>query len=304
MPCGAGCDDGQRRHRRDDRGRLIRRSAGGRACPCVSVVQRSAGTDGSSAPVPSGHWTRTRTALPGSVGAEAHEHPRVVGRGIAAIERGTSPQRRPVGADDRHARAEHVAPPVTSDQSQTDPVASLPMSFDEQLQRSAGVADHHVRSRHRCRCRRTRRRGRRRVRQRPRRPGRHVLEAAVAQIAIELVAHLQRERIVGTRLSLDRRHASVDRQQVEPRVVVVVEPGGAEAGLRQARRAEPGRGPCGPRRRPAPSLTYRMFICAIQLVTNRSSSPSLSKSPASMPMLASASPRAVDRDARPERGRP
>ena len=41
---------------------------------------------------------------------------------------------------------------------------------------------------------------------------------------------------------------------------------------------------------PAPSLTYSVFIWSSQFVMNRSSSPSLSKSPASIPMLASALP--------------
>ena len=44
-----------------------------------------------------------------------------------------------------------------------------------------------------------------------------------------------------------------------------------------------------------------MFICASQLVTKRSSSPSLSKSPASMPMLASALPLPFTRGAGEQR---
>ena len=83
-------------------------------------------------------------------------------------------------------------------------------------------------------------------------PRGHVLEPAVAQVAIQLIRHLQRKRIVGPRLRLDDRDAAVDGQQIEPRVVVVVEPGRAEAGLGQARRAEARAPPCDPRRRRRP----------------------------------------------------
>ena len=66
--------------------------------------------------------------------------------------------------------------------------------------------------------------------------------------------HLQRERILGARLRLDHRYAAVEREEVEPRVVVVVEPGRAKAGLGQARRHRAPTRALRPRTRPLPSL--------------------------------------------------
>ena len=62
-----------------------------------------------------------------------------------------------------------------------------------------------------------------------------VLEPAVAEIAEQLFPLVQRERIVRVPERFNGRNRSVDRQDVEPAVVVEVEPGGPESGIREAR---------------------------------------------------------------------
>ena len=66
-----------------------------------------------------------------------------------------------------------------------------------------------------------------------------VLESPVAQIAEQQLSLVQRKGIVDVSQRLDRLHRAVDDERVEPAVVVDVEPGRAEAGVRAARRSEP-----------------------------------------------------------------
>ena len=60
-----------------------------------------------------------------------------------------------------------------------------------------------------------------------------LLEPPVGEIAEQLFSLVQRKRIVRARKRLDSLHRSVDRQEVQPAVVVKVEPGGPETGVRE-----------------------------------------------------------------------
>jgi hypothetical protein len=104
------------------------------------------------------------------------------------------------------------------------------------------------------RRRRRRRRGRRRPRRgrpaRPRTPRRLAGQLGEAddaartgpEVAEELVAHGERERVAGARLRLEDLDRAVDHEEVEPAVVVVVDPAGAEGGEGQAGGGEAGLG--------------------------------------------------------------
>ena len=67
-------------------------------------------------------------------------------------------------------------------------------------------------------------------------PAGDVLEPSVARLRNSCFRWSQRKRIPGLRQRLDVGDVAVDRQQIEPAVVVEVEPRRAEAGERQARR--------------------------------------------------------------------
>src|SRR5256885_4308291 len=62
----------------------------------------------------------------------------------------------------------------------------------------------------------------------------HVIEASVREVSKQLLRLVQRKRIVRLRQRLNRLHGAVDGEQIEPAVVVVVEPRRAEARERQA----------------------------------------------------------------------
>ncbi len=88
---------------------------------------------------------------------------------------------------------------------------------------------------------------------------RHVLEAAVPKVAKQLLALMQWKRIARLRERLDGLHRAVDGQQIEPAVVVVVEPGRAKAGVAQAGRGEP--------RLRAPVLERARPVVDVEIVT-------------------------------------
>ncbi len=127
---------------------------------------------------------------------------------------------------------------------QPDPVRPRPASLAErvhqQLRRTGVVGDEHVfvavvvdvakrraASHLRLQEDRTRLRG-------------DVLEAAVAQVAEQQLALVHRKRV--RRRAFSRLDAAVDREQVEPPVVVEIEPAGAEPGVLEARGSQSGRG--------------------------------------------------------------
>ena len=68
------------------------------------------------------------------------------------------------------------------------------------------------------------------------------LEALAARVAEHLVALVQRERVVRPERFEVQDDGAVHRDDVQPAVVVDVDPGGSEAGVRQARRADAERG--------------------------------------------------------------
>src|SRR5437762_13907997 len=63
---------------------------------------------------------------------------------------------------------------------------------------------------------------------------RDIFKASIRKIAEQLLRLMQWKRIVRLRERLDRLHGAVDREQIEPAVVVVIEPRRAEPGERQA----------------------------------------------------------------------
>ena len=69
---------------------------------------------------------------------------------------------------------------------------------------------------------------------------RDVLEAAGAQVPVQLRRHLERERIVRPGEGFDGGDAAVGDEQIQPAVAIEIQPAGAEAGLREAGRAEAG----------------------------------------------------------------
>ena len=112
-----------------------------------------------------------------------------------------------------------------------------------------------------------------------------ILEAAVAEVPEQQLLLVNGNGSRACRSASRRLHGTVDDQRVEATVVVDIDP----------RRAEPGEGLAGgPRPERSlwasnnadPSLTYRSFPSPRRFATSRSSSPSLSKSPASTPIPA------------------
>ena len=69
-------------------------------------------------------------------------------------------------------------------------------------------------------------------------PAGEVLEAPSPEVAEQLVALMQRERIAGSRQTLDDLYVAVDHQQIQPAVVVEVGPCRAESRVRHAGRTE------------------------------------------------------------------
>ena len=82
-----------------------------------------------------------------------------------------------------------------------------------------------------------------------------VLEPAAAEVAEQQLPLVQRERIARLPQRLDDLHRAVDRDQIEPAVVVEVEPARPEPGERQAGRTDRRRSARDPSNTPVPSLT-------------------------------------------------
>ena len=119
-------------------------------------------------------------------------------------------------------------------------------------------------------------------------PAGDVLEPTVAEIPQKLVPLIQRKGMVGRRVAVVHDPA-VDGEEVEPAVVVGVEPGRPEPGIRQAGHADPClRAPV--LEQSGAVIDVERAPCPVSSVTNRSSSPSLSKSPKSTLMSAFAVP--------------
>src|SRR5262249_25333529 len=76
--------------------------------------------------------------------AKSGEHPRIVGRRVAAVGARAAPDRQAVRSDYRNPRSKHVAAAVLVDEPQADPVPALADSVQQQPQGAVRVADHDV----------------------------------------------------------------------------------------------------------------------------------------------------------------
>ena len=142
-------------------------------------------------------------------------------------------------ANDLDARPQHVAPCARADQLHAEPVVPAPDRVHQQANRSVDIADDHVdvavvvdvaerrsatdveQLEHGARV-----------------PG-DVLESSVAQIPEQELSLAVRKQLVAA--LPDRFDRSVDCQEVQPAVVVEIEPGRSEAGVSAAHRPKPRR---------------------------------------------------------------
>ena len=169
---------------------------------------------------------------------EAEHEARIVGAGIAAVGADLAPQRAPVVMTHHGAGAECVPPAVA--QLHAQPPGSLAHLVDQQA-RGAGVvgdecidvavvvdiaergAPAHLGQGERGTC-----------------ASGDFRVATAAEIVEELVQLVQRIGVAGDHQFLDLLDGTVHGEDVQPAVVVVVEPGGAEAGVREARSGDAG----------------------------------------------------------------
>src|SRR5207249_8194765 len=132
-----------------------------------------------------------------------------------------------------HSRAEHV-PASFSYQAEAEPMVAVADAVDEQPHASARAADEDVGPSVVVHVPKGNSSTDVRYREHAARTARDVLESAVSQIPVQLVGHAQRERLLRSGLRLNGRDAAIGDEQIEPAIVVEVEPPGSEAGLRQA----------------------------------------------------------------------
>jgi hypothetical protein len=203
--------------------------------PAFAFLQRGVSINGNISPFFGAPVRPFNTDLVDDCGrvTEADKHSRIVGGRVAAIGADATPERESVRANNTHARANDVAT-LASQHSQADPMSGVADVVDQQPDRSVVICRYDigvtivvyvaersaatdVRSAQGCS-----------------RPFGDVREVTVTKIAKQLLGLLQREFFVaGERLGRmpDR---SIDGQNVQPAVVVEIEPGRAEACIWQA----------------------------------------------------------------------
>ena len=175
--------------------------------------------------------------------AEAHEYPRIVGGRIAAVGSRTAPKRRSIFSDHFDPRPEHVTWCVSSHEPQSQPVVAVANIIYQKPGPSGGVAHHNVHVTVVVDVAEGRAAAHfRQLEHRPRASG-HILELSIAEIAVQLRRHSQWKRILRARQRFDRRHSPIRHEQIQPAIVVEIEPCSPEPGFREAGRAEPRRGP-------------------------------------------------------------
>src|SRR5262249_39329230 len=185
--------------------------------------------------------------------AESHEHTRIVRRRVAAVGARAAPECRRVLAKNLDARPEHVASldafrtraaaralRARADQPQADPMVSVPNRVDEKSDGPVDVAYHHVYvavvvdvseccaaadfdALEHGACLPS-----------------DVLESSVVQVPEQQRALAVRKSFVHA--ILDGLDGSVDGQDVQPAVVVEVEPCSTESGVTETHRAKSRRG--------------------------------------------------------------